>query len=515
MPDMACTPITSIAFTGADGYYLDRSIPGEPDCRSVCAGSQGFAVFGGRCFPQFLAAATTWLTGWLAPTIPWWGIVGTWVLTLFLSLYIVIRIRKRTPRNLKELIAAIETRDAAQVRLLLDRGLDVNREEGKTGKSPIMFAAKVGDAEICIMLLLAGADAGNAARHADHQEIRDLLETMPNVIKAVKEKKFDSYVFRVNSFKGTIGSDYYEADLKLWLAAGVDPNARLSDYASAEGVPPLVYAVKARAPVAVRLLLEAGANSDFKMPNGQTFVDYADKELRYDHRRDEIIGLLKNTRGIRTRTRSRVGNSVPSPRVIGAKAPANWIKGEPNPISKEVTRFAHGAGSSGVNFLCPTCSSQNTALDSQIHDVTGVLVKCAHCGNVSHVPSAYKAKGDMSGLSVHGGVRVPIAEFGDWMFGHPLFSTADAEIYGSYGLWGLCAGCHHRYASTVLVMFPAMEQFRETAFGAKSKESAEDLKALSERHCPNCRDANLITILVDIPNYVRDAAAATSNKQSW
>src|SRR5208282_3940711 len=98
--------------------------------------------------------------------------------------------------------------------------------------------------------------------------------------------------------------------------------------------------------------------------------------------------------------------------------------------------------------LCPTCSTPNQVVDTEILDVVGANVVCS-CGNVSHVPAAYRTQTDVSHLAVHGGVRVPIAKFGGWTLAHPSLRTPDAHVrsdvkyHGNYGLWAFCAGCHY------------------------------------------------------------------------
>jgi len=190
-----------------------------------------------------------------------------------------------------------------------------------------------------------------------------------------------------------------------------------------------------------------------------------------------------------------------------------WRKGEPNPVSKQVTRFRHENVLSGVKFLCPTCSLPNTCFDSNIADAVGALVQCRHCGNVCHVPTAYRTQRDVSGLAVRGGICVPIVEFADWFFAHPSYMSANAEIYASYGLWGFCAGCYHGYASTVLVMLPAFAQAKGVFFNAKSNESADDFKALTDKHCRSCGHSDLIALMVDVPQCVRDAVDAERKRQ--
>ena len=192
-----------------------------------------------------------------------------------------------------------------------------------------------------------------------------------------------------------------------------------------------------------------------------------------------------------------------------------WQNGEPNPSSKQVIRFKHENVFSGVKFLCPTCSLPNICFDENIADTVGVLVDCRHCGNVSHVPTAYRTQADVSALAIRGGILVPISEFGDWFFAHPSYSSKDAELYGSYGLWGFCAGCNHRFARTVLAMLPVFAQFKKGIFdfNAKSKESADDFESLTNNSCGNCGHPNLIALMVDIPQYVRQALEAERKRR--
>ncbi len=196
-----------------------------------------------------------------------------------------------------------------------------------------------------------------------------------------------------------------------------------------------------------------------------------------------------------------------------AQRPASWPKGQPNPVSKSVIRIFPF-----VRFLCPTCSTPNNVIINDIPDVSGVLVKCDGCGDVSHVPAAYKTQADVSGLAVHGSIRVPIAEFNDWMLAHPSFLTSDAhvhpdvEFHGNYGLWGICAGCHYQYASTVVAASYAwggdLFEGATVMFNAHSEKSALDFEALSKKECPSCGNPDLLAIMVDVPQYVRDAVNA-------
>ena len=202
------------------------------------------------------------------------------------------------------------------------------------------------------------------------------------------------------------------------------------------------------------------------------------------------------------------------------KKPLDWSKGQPNPKSKSVARFGRGGPSSGVQFLCPACTTENRVFDKDISDVSGANVSCDVCGTISHVPMAYRMQSDISGLTIHGSVRVPIAEFSDWVFAHPSFLTSDrkhvhpdTEFHGNYGLWGFCAGCRHQYASTVLPTYYSLIPGTRTLFNAHSEKSRQDFDALIEKHCPSCGNPDLLAIMVDVPQYVRDALNIEKKKR--
>jgi hypothetical protein len=134
------------------------------------------------------------------------------------------------------------------------------------------------------------------------------------------------------------------------------------------------------------------------------------------------------------------------------------------------------------------------------------------------VPAAYNTEADISSVAIYGSVRVPIAEFTGWQFGHPSFLTADGhvhpdtEFHGNYGLWGICAGCHYRYASTVLAILSVMDADR-VLFNAHSAKSAEDADALMQKRCPRCGNPDLLVIMVDVPDYVREAIGAEKRRR--
>jgi len=201
-----------------------------------------------------------------------------------------------------------------------------------------------------------------------------------------------------------------------------------------------------------------------------------------------------------------------------ALRPLRWCKGKPNPTSPKVIRSQERSADPGVLFLCPACLMPSWKPAPRSTGVAGGLVICSRCSNVSHVPAAYMTQADVSGLAIHGGVRVPIAEFGDWMLHHPSYRSGDASLYGSYGLYGLCAGCHYKYESTVLALVPITSYVATkgatVTLNVHSAKSGQDAEALSKRQCPRCGTAELIAIMVDVPKYVRDATNAKEKSRA-
>jgi hypothetical protein len=188
-------------------------------------------------------------------------------------------------------------------------------------------------------------------------------------------------------------------------------------------------------------------------------------------------------------------------------------QGHANPISRNVN-----LDRVSVTFTCPTCSKEINVRRDAIADVVGKLIKCG-CGTISHVSSAFKTGTDASSLSIPSSVRVPIARLSDWMWDHEAFRTDDfqsrsgREYHSQYGLWGICPTCDHYYATAVLDWIPiASLDARGGAtfiFNANSEESARDMEALvKQKGYPNCGDMDILAIMIDVPQYVREAIDA-------
>jgi len=182
-----------------------------------------------------------------------------------------------------------------------------------------------------------------------------------------------------------------------------------------------------------------------------------------------------------------------------------WRKGEKNPASTFVDIIED---INTTQFSCPTCHSPIFCEHSKIADDVGANVVCGLCGNISHVPSTLKDRNGLSQALVYGCVFVPISEFGEWYDSHPVFETLlhnrESEILHSYGLWAFCAKCKHQYKSSVLAVFPLFKATQGGFFNANTQESAKDMKSLMDGHCSSCGDSNLIAVIVDIPQHMRE-----------
>jgi hypothetical protein len=156
---------------------------------------------------------------------------------------------------------------------------------------------------------------------------------------------------------------------------------------------------------------------------------------------------------------------------------------------------------------------------SKIDPVIGINVVCSNCKNISHIPGAFGRGTLPPNLKITGGVIVPIREFGDWYFHHPvaksLMNKESTEFLYEYGLWGSCGKCFRQYEKTVLYVFPAYQDMNpeQITFMANSAESADDFRALMSGKCPSCGYDKMICIMTDIPGYVQEAIKAKKEQQ--
>ena len=161
----------------------------------------------------------------------------------------------KTGKHRLELHLAIAQEDLAKVRELLADGADPNSYD-RRGRTPLMSAADVTNAELCTMLLKAGADATMISK--------DEFQA-PAIIYAVSRKEsLDT--------------------LKVLLEGGSPVDARLADWYFT----PLILAASLQSSENVQLLLAFKANPRLRDKDGRTALDLANATGN-----QKIISLLE------------------------------------------------------------------------------------------------------------------------------------------------------------------------------------------------------------------------------
>ncbi|MHB1314575.1 MAG: hypothetical protein ACYCX2_03725 [Christensenellales bacterium] len=163
-------------------------------------------------------------------------------------------------------------------------------------------------------------------------------------------------------------------------------------------------------------------------------------------------------------------------------------------------------------FKCPICQSTIIVSIQNVDAIIGINVICLSCKNVIHVPGGYKTWPKPSGLKITGGVQVPISNYVDWFFSHPLVvslkKSNKMDLLYDYGLWGFCPSCYYQYSATVLsYTFPVfhMSKPSEGFVLLTSRPDSENVvSSLKSGHCPKCSNTNLIVIVAEIPSYVQN-----------
>jgi hypothetical protein len=159
-------------------------------------------------------------------------------------------------------------------------------------------------------------------------------------------------------------------------------------------------------------------------------------------------------------------------------------------------------------FKCPTCPNILSATLHQIDPIIGVSLACSSCRNISHVPGIYKTEPKTPGMKITGSVRVLISKFADFYFEHPLISSlidsGQSDLLFDYGLWAFCSACYHQFPATVLWAFSMVHRTGGFIFNAQTPDSTIDMKALRDGHCSHCQNKNLIVVVTDVPDHVRN-----------
>lgn len=209
-----------------------------------------------------------------------------------------------------------------------------------------------------------------------------------------------------------------------------------------------------------------------------------------------------------------------------------------------------------IQFKCPTCPGTVSVALEKIDPIIGINIACPGCKGISHVPGVYKiedqktiilcencsqklrvpftepakelvvtcpkcrhefayhAEPKLPNNKICGSVRVPIANFSDLYYEHPiitsLISKGDSDILNDYGLWAFCAKCNYQFPSHLLTTLAINQSMAkrgggEMLFMANSSQSAKDMNALRAGHCSRCNHKDLIVVVTVIPDRVRTA----------
>jgi ankyrin repeat protein len=243
-----------------------------------------------------------------------------------------------------------------KVRLLVERGANVNARSSALGRTPLLVAAgSPGATDVLALLLARGADlrARDAAgfnalaiamQAADVEVVRFLVdrgldpkEELPAAaLRSVYTRHRPELVEYLMSRGLKILPDALTGPanwqspelLQRWIAQGADVNARAGAY----NVTPLMRAASSEAGSAgsVRVLLESGANPNAETTEGETALDWA--VLRADRERVAALEKYGATRGKGPRRQElppRPGTGMRDPRLSVERSVALLLKAAP------------------------------------------------------------------------------------------------------------------------------------------------------------------------------------------
>jgi ankyrin repeat protein len=208
------------------------------------------------------------------------------------------------------LMFAVKNGHKEIVKLLLDRGANIEAKD-RNGKSLLDYAAKSGNKEVVELLLDRGATIKEewrtliVAAKKDHQEVvKLLLDRGANI----KEESYSLIVEVINGHNEDVallldrGANIEAKDIKGWtplIFAAKSGNKKMMELLldrgadievkDIEGWTPLIFAAKSGNKEVVELLLDRGANIEAKDRKGKSLLDYAAKSGN-----KEMVELLLN-----------------------------------------------------------------------------------------------------------------------------------------------------------------------------------------------------------------------------
>ncbi len=190
----------------------------------------------------------------------------------------------KTPDGATALLWAVHTDQPALVGLLLEAGADV-AISNRYGVGPALLAAENGNAAILERLLQAGADANHAPAGGETLLITAARTGEPGTVRTLLAHGADPNLGETTRGQTPLmwaAANNNAAAIQLLAEQGADINAktdnpsRSSDrtfaYAPPTGFSALMFAVRAGHMGAVRVLLDAGADVDDTVSDGQSVL---------------------------------------------------------------------------------------------------------------------------------------------------------------------------------------------------------------------------------------------------
>ncbi|XP_033763768.1 ankyrin-3-like [Pecten maximus] len=175
------------------------------------------------------------------------------------------------------------------IRLLCDRGADVNARNTAAGKSPLYLAASMEESEFTLCLLAAGADVDAKTTKGWTPLMNASCSNRPENTLALIEHgadvSFSDNDSGLNPVSAAVTAGAVHS-LRVLLAAGADPNT-----CTFTREHPLLTAASLGNPQCIRLLLEAGADIDVRTQRDATVLHRCQR-LKYGETRDEVVRAL-------------------------------------------------------------------------------------------------------------------------------------------------------------------------------------------------------------------------------